>query len=371
MTARPPDWWVIGNPGSRRIALFQEALQQAGLAPARCVPYLDILDHGAPALERIAPGSIVRIESPGECFEVEKRILALGGVADAMGLPEERGRIHYPGRWFAGFTQLMATLRDPLRDVVWFNHPDDIVAMFNKPRCKTLLAPHTLPNGPGFATYEAFRTYVLSQARRRFFIKLNYASSASGIVAYDYNPRRHKELAYSTVERVSTPNETKYFNTLKIARYTNSEDIRLVLDFLFSHGAFVEPWIAKATHEGSAYDLRVLAIGGQRRHTVARLSKSPMTNLHLGNRRCAVDDLNLSASRWQQIDTLVTDTMKHFPRSLYAGLDVLLPRDDKPPVLLEANAFGDLLPGLWHEGHGTYLAEIVALCAREGIRHTA
>ena len=88
---------------------------------------------------------------------------------------------------------------------------------------------------------------------------------------------------------------------------------------------------------------------------------------HLGNRRCPVEALELDEARWRQIDTLVAQTMAHFPRSLYAGLDVLLPRHGGAPVLLEANAFGDLLPELRHQGRCTYLAEIAAFCARNDL----
>lgn len=371
MIERHPDWWVIGNPGNRRVTLFQEALRLAGLAPARCLSYLSLLKEGGAALARIAPGSVVRVDSPGESFEVEQRILACGGVTDALQLTDEYGRIWHPGAWFKGFSQLMETVREGLPHVIWFNHPDEIRMMFDKPRCKVLLAPHTLPACPIFTSAAAFREYARAQRRARFFIKLNYSSSASGVVAYDYNRFRDEEVIHSTVEHVPSVHGSRFFNSLKIRRYRERGQIDAILDFLFAQGALVEPWIPKAAHEGAAYDLRVLAIAGRRRHAIARLSHSPMTNLHLGNRRCAVEDLALPDSAWGHIDTLVADTMRHFPRSLYAGLDVLLPRNGGVPMLLEANAFGDLLPNLLHEGRSTCLAEIMALCEREGMAHAA
>ena len=77
----------------------------------------------------------------------------------------------------------------------------------------------------------------------------------------------------------------------------------------------------------------------------------------------------MPTSTWQEIDTLVEKTMQAFPRSLYAGLDILLPRYGKSPLLLEANAFGDLLPNLLHHGENTYLAEINAVLERQGLTH--
>jgi len=148
MSGHAPACWVIGNPENRRIALFQDALQQAGLQPAQVIPYRALFDEGFALLDRIAPGSMLRIESPGENFEVEKRILALGGVAGAMQLEAELGRIHHPGAWYAGFSRLMEAVLQRARDVLWFNHPTDILTMFDKPRCKALLAPHTLAPCP-------------------------------------------------------------------------------------------------------------------------------------------------------------------------------------------------------------------------------
>lgn len=380
---RPASCLIIGNPENRRVALFQAALQQAGAAPALVLPYRDLLAQidqpllpgtdGADGLaahiaayfaDHVAAGVTVRIESPGENFAVEQKILALGGVENALQLADERGRIYHPKQWFLGFSRLMDSIAQGAGAASWFNHPADIVTMFNKPLCKRLLRPHTLESCPDFSSYDAFFSFVEQQPRQRFFIKLFSSSSASGIVAYEYNRSNGREQAYSTVEVVETKGQDCFYNSLKIKKYGARGMIKKILDFLFSEGALVEPWIPKAKHADWSYDLRVMAIGGRRCHALARLSHGPMTNLHLGNQRCSTDALNLPAETWAKIDTLVEQTMQHFPRSLYAGLDVLLPRSGQDPVLLEVNAFGDLLPNLLHQGKSTYLAEIEALPAK-------
>ncbi|MFZ6744815.1 STM4014 family protein [Undibacterium sp. JH2W] len=360
---------LIGNPENRRVHFFQEALQQAGQDAALVIPYLSIL-HGECVLsEIIGDGDILRVESPGENFAVEKKILAFGGLENAEELADECGRIYHPRLWFQGFSRLIDSIMQQAGNVSWFNHPEEIVSMFNKPLCKQILQTYTLPSLPNFSCYEEFFAYAEKQAYSRFFIKLNSSSSASGIVAYEYNKSNGKEQAYSTVELVHGIDGARYYNSLKIKKYTQPEAIRNILDFLFTEGAMVESWIPKARHEDSSYDLRVVGIAGQRRHAIARLSRGPMTNLHLGNQRCAVDELELSSSTWQEIDILVEKTMQAFPRSLYAGLDILLPRNGKAPVLLEANAFGDLLPNLLHNGENTYLAEINAVLERQRLAH--
>ena len=356
---------LIGNPENRRAHFFQQALQQAGQPAAVLVPYLSILNGECALGDVLRDGTIVRVESPGENFAVEKRILALGGLENALDLEDERGRIYYPRLWFQGFSSLMATIASHAGQVSWFNHPADIVSMFDKPRCKQMLQAHSLPSLPTFSSYDEFFAFAKEQAYSRFFIKLNSSSSASGIVAYEYNRKNGKEHAHSTVEAVRSPSGDRFYNSLKIKKYSTNAAIRHILDFLFSQGALVESWIPKAKHEDCSYDLRVVGIAGQRRHTIARLSRSPMTNLHLGNRRCPVDELELSTSTMSDLDVLVAQTMQVFPRSLYAGLDVLLPRDGKAPVLLETNAFGDLLPNLLDRQEDTYLAEVKAVLRRQ------
>ncbi|HEY3321300.1 MAG TPA: hypothetical protein VGP72_12590 [Planctomycetota bacterium] len=47
----------------------------------------------------------------------------------------------------------------------------------------------------------------------------------------------------------------------------------------------------KAGIADHTFDLRIVTIAGQPRHTVLRLSKAPMTNLHLGAHRGALQEV--------------------------------------------------------------------------------
>ena len=57
-----------------------------------------------------------------------------------------------------------------------------------------------------------------------------------------------------------------------------------------------------------------------------------------------------------------------FPSATSFGLDVLPRSCRKRFTLLEANAFGDYLPGLKHRGMSTYEAELRSLLQCEGSR---
>lgn len=353
---------IIGNPENRRVTLFQQALRDLHQAPARCVSYLDILQDKRPLDEILANENCIRIESPGENFQVEQAILALGGLEFSDQLLEDKGRIYYPGIWYQGFKQLMSNIANATENVIWFNHPDDIVTMFDKPLTKANNPVHALPLLPEFDCYENLLVYAKQQQHPRFFIKLNYSSSASGVMAFECNPKTGKAQAKTTIELVRKGTDCYFYNSLKIKQYSDHKNLADIIDFLFQQGAYIEPWIAKAKDDNCVFDLRVLAIEGKRHHSIARLSKSPITNLHLGNQRRAVDELAISEKKWQEIDQLVADVMQKFSSSLYSGLDILLPRDEnKSPILLEANAFGDLLPGLLHDNQTTYQAELLSL----------
>jgi hypothetical protein len=52
--------------------------------------------------------------------------------------------------------------------------------------------------------------------------------------------------------------------------------------------------------------------------------------------------------------------MRQFPGSLYAGVDIAISPNFAEHHVLEVNAFGDLLPGLLHQGLDTYEAEVAA-----------
>ena len=103
-------------------------------------------------------------------------------------------------------------------------------------------------------------------------------------------------------------------------------------------------------------------IAGRARHAVVRCSTSPMTNLHLGNRRGPLPAMIelVGEERWRQARELAEAAVACVPGAFYAGVDVLFDARDHRPHVVEANAFGDLLPGLLERGDDTYTAEIRA-----------
>ena len=111
---------VIGDPGSKRVELFQAALGRLGQPPARVVPYGDLIAGRVALADVVRRGDIVRIDSPDQDFAVERAILALGaGVEDEDGeyaratrravgeLAFDSGAILFPRQWYLGYRALL------------------------------------------------------------------------------------------------------------------------------------------------------------------------------------------------------------------------------------------------------------------------
>lgn len=375
---RPPAFVVAGNPGCRRVALFQEALARRGLPPARVVPYADLLAGRATLEQVVAAGAVVRLESPGRDFEVERALLAAGAdEPDAEGptrisrakagrLAFDKGRIWYPRQWYLGLRALLRRLGEQLSRCppgVRMNAPADVEVLFDKVRCQARFAAAGLPVPRSLGPVRCFaelRERMRAAGLWRVFVKLAHGSSASGVVAYRTGGGRQEAL--TTVEMVRRGGELRLYNSRLIRRYSRAAEVAALIDALAREGVQAEEWLPKAGLDGHVFDLRVVVIAGEARHTVVRMSQSPLTNLHLLNRRgepAAVAE-RMGTEAWQAARQTCERAAAVFPDSLHLGVDLLIAPDFKRHAVLEANAFGDLLPGALSEGQDTYEAEIRA-----------
>ena len=376
-TARP--FVVIGNPLCPRVDRFQTALANLGLPPAREIAWTDILAGNVCLPDAVPPGSIVRLEAPGTAFATERALLALGAdlpdpeaeykrISEraAASMSFDKGLIVCPRQWYLGFQAVLEMVEAQLAACVHttrMNHPPDVALMFDKPDCQQKLrdAGLPIPRPLGIITgYNDLIARMQAANCGRVFVKLAHGSSASGVVAYRTQGDRHQ--ATTTVEMVRRDGKLLLYNTRDIQVYTDPNVIAELINALARHRAMAEEWIPKAGMDGHCFDLRVVVIGGQARHVVARLSRKPMTNLHLRNPRrsweFAREYIGPDASR-AGLQTAQA-ALRCFPRSLYAGIDLMFAPGLRRHAILELNAFGDLLPGTLREGQDTYTAEILA-----------
>ncbi len=346
---------LLGNPENRRLRDFARAVSDAGWPPVVELSYQALLDGAAldPSVE------LWRLDSPGENAVLARRLIALGGGPAAA--PLEFGEIGFGAAYHRGFCRLL----ERLPAVRWMNDPAEVALMFDKWLCHERFVEAGLPRPESFLAPPSFEELRCGLAPSgRLFLKPLHGSSASGVCALRWTGGRCQMLAPLQIEG------GRPFNSLKVRSYSTWDQVAGILEPLLAQGMVVERWIPKLGLGDGVVDLRVLVIAGQARHRVVRQSSSPMTNLHLGNRRGCEDELReaLGEARWSAALRLAERAAACFPRCLYAGVDILLDRSGRAYVG-EINAFGDLLPGLVDRGESAYAA--VARAAMSDVRSCA
>jgi hypothetical protein len=371
---------LIANPETRRVQLFQQALERCGVPPARSISYADLLAGRCDLAKFDSPDTIFRFDAPERSFEVDRGFIAAGAelepkgrhqrisASDAAQLPEDLGRIWYQHQWYLGWRQCLKTWTANIQGRI-LNHPDDIIIMFDKVRCQQILSAAGIPVPPMLFDNNNPQSKIQNPKSKisqlmddrnidRVFIKLAHGSSASGVVAYDR--RNGFERAITTVERVVEGGELRFYNSRLIRQYRDADAIADIIDFLSGESVQIETWLPKARLEGREFDVRVVVIGGKARQSVIRIGNSPMTNLHLGNDRREIADLppGLSHPVWAEMLATCERAAACFPNTFYCGIDLLVAPNLKDHYIIEMNAFGDLLQGITWEGEDTYTTEV-------------
>lgn len=395
---------LIGNPDNRRTQGLQEARHRLGLKPAVVLPYAQLLQNWrqgrtiADTVDSNLPVPLIRIDAPGEEWEVERDLLFLGAVNDtspttltgemgaeefsaeqALALEQEWGRIYAPAQWFRGWKACLDLIgresREIWPEVRFMNDPADIQLMFDKRTCQQHLSSHgvdvppALPSSQPIRNYMDLRSSMKAAEMHRVFVKLACGSGASGVVAYQVNPRTGDEIAVTTMGMEQRQGKTIFFNEGRLRKYTRSEEIATLMNWLCAEGAQIERWMPKATLDQRAYDIRQLVAGGQAGHAIMRLSRTPITNLHLRNERMLPAEAGLDEQRMSLIRSVAQAAMSAFPNSWSAGIDVMLTSGLNPHAyVLDVNPFGDLLYRVEHHGLGTYEWEM-ELLRKEPIQH--
>ncbi len=351
---------IIGNPKGWRVNYFQKALTQLGLPLATVVNYKALIKKEVHLSEYIRKGTIVRIESPDQDFEVEKLLLGLGAplienyynrltIEEIISLKFDLGRILPQRQWYLGFCSLLETIQQQLKDCEQhrlLNDPSDICLMFDKCNCYKKLSEHEIKMPVSLDpvnSYEELLEKMDEKGLNRAFIKLSNGSSASGVVAYRRTGT--KEMAVTTSEMVRNGDSLKFYNSKRMQVYTETTDIRDLVNFICSNKAHAEEWLPKAGIKNHLFDLRVVVIDGKAGHIVTRLSRNPMTNLHLSNKRGRFEDVLkiLGSDKWASALKTCEKAISCFPKSFYAGVDLLITAGFRDHAVIEMNAFGDLL----------------------------
>ncbi|MFG3351990.1 STM4014 family protein [Streptomyces sp. NPDC048001] len=363
-TAAHPAAAVVGHPEGRRTALLQTALRKAGRAPARVVPWTDVLSGTA----RFRPGELVRLDSPGQDPLADR---LLRGTADPT-------RVEGGARWYRGFLDAVQHVADGVRAAggTLLADPGELAVLFDKRLCHAGLAaagvpvppsPTSGPGAPPVRGWPDLRALLARPGLRRVFAKPAHGSSASGVLAVE-SGTGGRVRATTSVEL--TPSGALH-NSLRVRRYEDERTVGALVDALAPDGLHIERWLPKASQHGRAADLRVVATAGRATHAVVRTSAGPLTNLHLGGSRgdlAAVREALAAApgAGWPGLLAVAEGAAAVFPGTPCVGVDVLPAVHWRRFAVAEVNAFGDLLPGLTGfeggpaEGLDTYAAQVAS-----------
>ncbi|MEV5972344.1 STM4014 family protein [Streptomyces sp. NPDC051921] len=355
---------VVGNPGSRRVRLFQDAVRAGGLPGARVVPWLDVLQGRA----EFRAGETVRVDTPGEDESVDR---LLRGADDPA-------RVEGSRRWYERFTGALSGLAARVGEAgaALVDDPAETAVLFDKRLTHGRLraagvpvpdSPTSGPSAPAVRGWADVRTLMAGTGLRRVFVKLAHGSSASGVLAVE-TAGGGRVQATTSVERTT---DGRLFNSLRVRRYRTEGEVAALVDALAPDGLHIERWLPKASVGGHAADLRVVVVDGRATHAVVRTSRSPMTNLHLGGARGDLDAVRaaITATGGRFTDALAVceRAAAAFPGTRCVGVDLLPATGWRRFSVGEVNAFGDLLPGLTGlpgggaEGLDTYAAQVAAL----------
>lgn len=362
---------VVGNPENRRVGLFQAALAAQRQPAAEVVSWLDVMQRFE-RLEALSPEpAVVRLDSAGEDFEVEREFLkagyqgALAAGATTLApeavdaLQYERGLILCPRQQHLGFLAALQRLDDLFqRRLAWrvLNPVRDVATLFDKRETSRLYQSLGVPVPPRLepvTSRRELRERMDEAGCRSAFIKMSASSSASCLAIY--HRRQQGDCVFTTIE----PTRSGWYNSLKVRRLENPRLLDEVVGFLLREGSQVEQEVPKARLDGHYFDCRVLMVAGEPAFLVVRQNRHPITNLHLlgwRGERASLDRDVPPALFEQAMQSCRTVFAAH--RCLHLGIDVMFEDGYGGHRVIEANAFGDLLPNLTRDGLSVYEWEV-------------
>ena len=394
-------WLLICNPENRRKGLFEQALFRESHSTVLVVSYEELLR--STSVDRIIEYALkglhgtrlnVKIESPGEDFEVTKRLIALGTLQssdrlaydDALCLTFDKGRFQYLKEWSLGFHQLLSDIDHALTQWVaehysqmhYLNTPQSILAMLDKHACQLKLQAKGIASPPLVSftdavnygikadmDFSALTQHLIAHHHYSVFIKPSYGSSAAGVMALRIKPDGSQYVLRTSLELVQDHQGIRCYNSLKVRTYTRFSDIAALYNIVVQEGVYIERWLPKAQLAGLNFDLRVVVINGKASHYVTRCSKSPMTNLHLGNQRGDVLNHPQGNEILSRAYAAAESAVQVIAGAGCVGADVVIAGTRLSPYVIELNAFGDLLPGIFNSASGrpldTYQYQIQAM----------
>lgn len=314
-------------------------------------------------LPRFDDSAIVRIESPGRDDDVTRQLLRLGAdetnsLTEWLDAPLPKGLLAEPGQWFRGFERVLQGLersfaeRPLLRPTA---SPADCAVLFDKTATAQRLHQQAIPV-PNWLENPHDVFAVVPEEWPRAYLKLNTGSNAMGMIYL------HSVDGVLEGDTTMAQIDQRYYNTRRLQR-VRDEALHDRADYLLQQGAIAQQAIRMAQLDGLNFDLRVVCLHGSPIACIVRQSPYPMTNLHLGGQRGALEQCREAIPKRLWLDALdhCTAAAECFACAM-VGVDLVFEQDYQRYFILEVNAFGDFFPG-WvdEQGKSIHQREIEAI----------
>lgn len=364
---------LIGDLTGRRIKHFTDCLKAFNIHNVKVISWIEILNDLSILEKNLKENTIVKLEPPEKDMEIYREFL-LKGEDKGLVSKDEINKIDFsnypivaPAQWYEGFKVVLENMKKIYnhhlnKNIFFMNDFEDTLNMMDKSKTYDILAcnlknsefylPKRLENPKDCKEFRE----IYGNQFIKCFIKLRYGSGSTGILAYSNNPKIKEEKVFTSLNVRNIDDKKVFFGNYKVNCFKEKEVIEELMNWVLYNGAHIEKWIAKSTYEGFSFDTRSFVINKKSAYLISRLSKTPITNLHLKNHREESEKI-LSPNNFKVVSRASEDVMKIFNKSMYAGIDVVTSNSYKP-YIIDVNPFGDLFHNLVGKKENIYYLEI-------------
>ncbi|RXM56858.1 hypothetical protein DP144_08155 [Clostridium tetani] len=360
---------LIGDKKGKRLKEFVNCLKSENIYNYNIVTWQDLLTNLDIIKKHIHNNTIIKIEPPEKDLYLYKSFLKVGlkkGIVSSKEIDNidfEKCPIIAPAQWYCGIKEMFYGIEDIVnankgKNIFMTTNIKETLIMMDKKltydfleeNIKDFYLPKRLKN---YKDYDEFREDTANKYLK-CFIKLRYGSGSEGVIAYSNNPRLNEEIIYTSLNY--SKEEKIFFSTYKVNCIKDKDIIKKMIDWVLENDAHIEMWIPKSKYKGQAYDTRVIVVNNKVEYLLSRLSKTPITNLHLRNNRLESERF-IEPKNIEIIKKASESVMKAFNNSFISGIDVVMSTGNKP-YIIDVNPFGDLLHHLIGTEKNIYYKEI-------------
>lgn len=365
------NYLIIGDKTGKRVKIFMSCLEKYRNLKysVEFLDWTEVLEDISILEKAFEHNNILRVEPPEKNMQIYKKFLE-AGINEFRELPKDTEKmldrdniILEPKIWFEGVKNTFQNISNLLinyKNITSMCNFEEALIMMDKEKTYDYLSekegdfylPERIKN---ITNYDEFFQGNKNKAVK-YFIKLRCGSGSTGVLAYSYNPKLDEEKILTSLDYKEENNRKYFFSTFQVKVYTDKKVIKDMINWVIENGAHIEKWVPKLTYEGCAYDTRVFVLDKKPEYFLSRLSTTPITNLHLKNKRKESIEF-LDSNAMELLRKASGSVMNIFDKSLYAGIDIVLANNFKPYVI-DINPFGDLFHNLVNTNKNVYYLEI-------------